>query len=146
MATRFIEVNQAKTTLEKLKLLTEGYALRTVSGGTFYRFNKDKDILEFYSGLEECWKSNVSVSNNLLTLVFFDEIYKIKEEPKWYEDIPACGILCWTNEKKNNITIIEVYSPEIKLVYSKNSNSYSIDRGITPLTQEELFIFSRGLK
>lgn len=72
--------------------------------------------------------------------------YRIKQEPKWYENIPAHGVLCWVKD-------YEEQEPSLVLVtgYGKMHESmgkFKNNRGAwccaEPLTNEEIKQFLRG--
>jgi len=72
--------------------------------------------------------------------------YRVKpSEPKWYENIPPHGVLCWVklagescNTRKRPAVVIE-YSPP--LFYCTNGCQW---RYATPLTDDEIKQFLRG--
>ena len=72
--------------------------------------------------------------------------WSIYEKPKWYENIPEYGVLCWVHDSinhKNDVQIIVRYNPlnTYKFV-TKIEGEYIC---ATPLTREELDSFNVGI-
>jgi len=60
-------------------------------------------------------------------------------EQKWYEDIPEQGVLCWTNDRKEDICLIVGYHEGSSTCrFSANIISYKLP---IPLTPEEIKAF-----
>lgn len=85
--------------------------------------------------------------NNLMPHDFNDFDWRIKPEPpKWYENIPEHGVLCWINDidpqHRNLISIITDYDSNSKLRFRrKNLGGWQY---ATPLTDDEIKQFLRG--
>ena len=96
------------------------------------------------------WEDFEGIFNNFdaLELKFFNEYeWRIKPEPpKWYENIPEHGVLCWINDidpqHRNLISIITDYDSNSKLRFRrKNLGGWQY---ATPLTDDEIKQFLRG--
>ena len=72
--------------------------------------------------------------------------WSIYEKPKWYENIPECGVLCWcwdsTTSKSKRIYLVTNYYHSKDHKFATNSSFY---RYATPLTREELDGFNVGI-
>ena len=72
--------------------------------------------------------------------------YRIKHEPKWYENIPPHGVLCWVHDELHNTPIIS----SVKIYASASPRPYGCDgwmwKYATPLTNDEIRQFLRGEK
>ena len=74
-----------------------------------------------------------------------DETYRLKPEPKWYEQIPDHGVLCWVTKHTSfvlgkSIDIIYKYQDGWKLPFHGLSICWRI---AVPLTSEQIRKFLR---
>lgn len=77
--------------------------------------------------------------------VFLSYDWRIKpEKPKWYENIPSHGILCWVGHDDNEKTLIALitsYYPDAYWPFFRyNENSWKF---ATPLSNDEIRQFLR---
>lgn len=68
--------------------------------------------------------------------------YRIKpKKPKWYEDIPPQGILCWVRNHDRFEPVIDIIKGVRDGLYESKLNEWNI---ATPLTDDEIRQFLRG--
>jgi hypothetical protein len=122
-----------KSTAECYKALLGGEKLKNKSfrDKSFYVYLND-GILMNNRGEEDLFYFNVP------------ELWEIYEEPKWYENIPEGGVLCWVSDTKKDD---EECIAAICHHNEKVNNSYTeldVEVGwkyATPLTKEEIQVF-----
>ena len=96
---------------------------------------------------DKSWLSLENYYNCLKYDIFQFYNWRIKPEPpKWYENIPSHGILCWVSDRNPKIEfglacITKVEVGNYQEYVDRNDISWSY---ATPLTNEEIKQFLRG--
>ena len=82
---------------------------------------------------------NVDINSSLFLLLFdYPEAWQIYKEPKWYENIPEGGVLCWCTDGVLNFPeIIISYKDETERKFSFRSKDSHYSNAI-PLTKQEI--------
>lgn len=73
--------------------------------------------------------------------------WRIHKEPKWYENIPEGGVLCWICNvevdvfPRNNVEIIKKYKQDTSDGFDFMSINCAYYKRATPLTKQEIQVF-----
>jgi hypothetical protein len=108
------------TTKEKIEHLLNGGGLK--NGAGIKSLDEKGNLV---------WKTG-----NISNLIDFREV-EIHHEPKWYENIPEQGVLCWVSDvigNKTNIHLITKYIQMNEFPYVTKNSCYKY---ATPLMLEE---------
>ena len=118
-----------KNQREIYEALLEGETLISVN---FIKVKLKDDNLDITS-IKETHISNAIFKN--------PNEWQIYKEPKWYENFPDGGVLCWCSDGVNKfVDIIIEHKPENDREYSfRTSNSHWPNA--TPLTLQEISVF-----
>ena len=103
---------------------------------------------------QECWqalidgealKNNSGVTAYLVDGMVFGgwnfkrpELWSIYTTPKWYENIPEVGVLCWCwdiNKERVSMRVVINYVPLTPYPFKVRSNEY---QNAEPLTKQEI--------
>ena len=110
---------------EIFKALNDGYKIYSINRGKGFVHLVD-DVLVNHEGL-------------IRDLDFrAPSEWQIYKEPKWYENIPDGGVLCWADEVRDMPALIIRYSNAEKVFVSGWGARYSRS---TPLTKQEIQVF-----
>lgn len=114
-------------------LISGGKVCKANDGNSFYSLINGKVHKTHADGVSTGWTSN---------FMNFTGYEKYIEPPKWYENIPEQGVLCWVDPKSGTlgrlIRLIGGYDPSYSNCFiSKTCKGISWDNA-TPLTEEEV--------
>lgn len=70
----------------------------------------------------------------------YPQNWQIYKEPKWYENIPEGGVLCWV-KNGSQYDCVRVTSYEKDVMYGWRTGSGGFDGKPKPLTKQEIQVF-----
>lgn len=113
----------------------------------FQALADDKPIqLKIKDSMRDEWRDIQTNFKNLNDAIFQFYDWRIKpEQPKWYENIPKHGVLCWVSSNhrdlKKLIATITEYNPDAQWPFIEHvDGSWKF---ATPLTNDEIRQFLR---
>jgi len=125
-----------KNIKELYQALVDGKTIQYKYDNTLVKIDCCQQSRRYQNDLRNAW-TDCSYSFNKYWL------WSIYEEPKWYDNIPRCGVLCFVTNSKGVIT------ETIRLILGINEHNQYISHGglwnnAVPLTKEEVMQYILG--